>query len=160
MKESLIDITISNKDLLERLTAGLSEIDRDKAIKRGLSKGGASLNRGGMRRLKARMKAGPKGKTGNLLKSFIVRVKRNKPGVLAGFKQGKDGGNHAHLVDLGTIGRMQNSKNRKKRYKGGSSGAASPNFFWTETKDSDYNAALSEVQTGIENFVEKVKTKC
>lgn len=160
MKESLIDVTITNKNILEHLTAGLSDIDKDKAVRGGLLKGGQILRRGGMRRLKVRMKAGSKGKTGNLLKSFIVRVKRSKPGVLAGFKQGKDGGNHAHLVDLGTIGRMQKSKNRKKRYKGGSSGAATANYFWTETRDSDYNAALNEVRTGIENFVEKVKTKC
>ena len=160
MNENLIDVTITNKDLLDNLVSGLSVIDKNKAIRGGLMRGGQVLRRGGIQRLKARMKSGPKGKKGNLLRSFIVRVKRNKPGVLAGFKQGEDGGSHAHLVDLGTIGRMQKSKNKKRGYRGGSSGRATPNYFWTETEDSDYVKALSEIQTGIEGFVEKVKAKC
>lgn len=160
MKENLIDVTISNKQILDHLTAGLSEIDRDKAVKSGLSKGGEVLKQGGINRLKGRMKAGSNGKTGNLLRSFYVRVKRNKPGVLAGFTKGKNGGNHSHLVDLGTISRMQKSKNRKRRYKGGSSGAAPGNHFWEDTRDLDTGKAMNEIQAGIVGFVERVKAKC
>ena len=156
MSENLIDITITNKDAVDYLTATLSQIDRDRAVKSGLKKGGEVLKRGGMMRLKSRMKAVG---TGNLLKSFIVRVKRSKPGVLTGFRQGKDGGNHSHLVDLGTISRMQKSKNRKKGYRGGSSGVMPANHFWSDTKDLDYRDALHEVKTGIEKFVERVNNK-
>ena len=77
MKENLIEITIINKQALDSLTAGLSGIDKDSAIKSGLSKGGEVIRKGGMERLKNRMRAGPGGKTGNLLRSFMVRVKRN-----------------------------------------------------------------------------------
>ena len=70
MKENLIEVTIINKQALDALTAGLSGIDKDSAIKSGLSKGGEVIKRGGMERLKNRMRAGPGGKTGNLLRSL------------------------------------------------------------------------------------------
>lgn len=160
MKENLIEVTIINKQALDALTAGLSGIDKDSAIKSGLSKGGEIIKRGGMERLKNRMRAGPGGKTGNLLRSFTVRVKRNKPGVLAGFKKGKKGGNHSHLVDLGTVERMRKHKSRKRGGKGGRTGAATPNYFWNDTNDLDKEKAMVEIRTGIAEFVEKVKTKC
>lgn len=160
MKEDSIKVTISNKQLLDQLTSGLSEIDRDTAIKSGLSKGGEVIKQGGMQRLKSRMRAGAGGKTGNLLRSFMVRVKRRKPGVLIGFKKGMKAGNHSHLVDLGTIERMRKRKSRKKGGKGGRTGAATPNYFWSDTNDQDMQKAMLEVQTGIVGFVERVKAKC
>lgn len=160
MKENSIDITIINQQVLESLTAGLSGIDKDSAIKSGLSKGGEVIKKGGIQRLKSRMRAGPGGKTGNLLCSFMVRVKRNKPGVLAGFKKGKNGGNHSHLVDLGTVERMRKHKSRKRGGKGGRTGAATPNYFWNDTNDLDKSKAMSEIRMGIVEFVEKVKSKC
>lgn len=160
MKENSIDITIINKQVLESLTAGLSGIDKDSAIKSGLSKGGEIIKQGGIRRLQNRMRAGPGGKTGNLLRSFTVRVKRDKPGVLAGFKKGKNGGNHSHLVDLGTVERIRKHKSRKRGGKGGRTGRATPNYFWNDTNELDKNKAMIEIRAGIAEFVEKVKAKC
>ena len=48
MKENLIKVTIINKQALDALTAGLSGIDKDSAIKSGLSKGGEVIKRGGI----------------------------------------------------------------------------------------------------------------
>lgn len=160
MNDNFIDITISNQQVLDALTTGLSGIDKDSAIKRGLSKGGEVLKKGGMERLKNRMRAGPGGKTGNLLRSFTVRVKREKLGVLAGFQKGKNGGNHSHLVDLGTVERMRKHKSRKRGGKGGRTGAATPNYFWNDTNDLDKEKAMVEIGTGIAEFVKKVKAKC
>ena len=160
MKENFINIEIKNRQSLELLVSSLSDIDKEAAIKSGLSKGGEILKQGGMRRLRNRMRASSEGKTGNLLRSFMVRVKRRKPGVLIGFKKGKKAGNHAHLVDLGTIERMRKRKSRKKGGKGGRTGAATPNYFWSDTNDQDMQKAMIEVQTGIAGFVERVKAKC
>ena len=160
MKENLIEITIINKQALDSLTAGLSGIDKDSAVKSGLSKGGEVIRKGGMERLKNRMRAGPGGKTGNLLRSFMVRVKRNKPGVPAGFKKGNNARQHTHLVDLGTVERMRKRKSRKHGGKGGRTGAATPNYFWNDTNDLDKNKAMGEIRMGIAEFVEKVKAKC
>lgn len=159
MKDSLINIEIRNRQALDLLVSNLSDMDKEASIKSGLSKGGEVIKQGGINRLRNRMRAGPNGKKGNLMRSFMVRVKRRKPGVLVGFRQGKNGGNHAHLVDLGTIERIQKSKNRKKRYKGGRSGAATPNYFWEDTNNQDMQRATQEVYTGIVAFVEKLKGK-
>jgi len=156
---SELSVNITNKALLDKLTAGLSnDIDKDAAIKSGLSRGGEIIKQGGLARLRISMKD-PLGKTGNLERSMYVRVKKNKPGVLTGFTRGKRGGNHAHLVNDGTAMRRQKSKNRKKRYAGGSSGAARGNFFWTKTRDQDMKQANNEVLLGIYRFVEKIKQK-
>lgn len=159
MSNNAIDITITGKQTLDNLVDGLSKIDKDKAIKSGLSKGGAVIKKGGMRRLRQRMKVGSKGQTGNLLRSFTTRVKKFKPGVLIGFRQGKDGGNHSHLVDLGTVERIRKRKSKKAGGKGGHTGAARPNYFWSETKEADMYKAKEEMETGISQFVEKVKTR-
>lgn len=159
MERNFIELDISNPRHLEQFLQNLSQIDRDKAIKGGLSKGGEVLKRGGIKRLKKRMKSGPDGVKGNLLKSFFVRVKRKKPGVLAGFTQGRNGGNHAHLVDLGTTQRMRKSNNRRLRWKGGSTGAATANYFWTETREADMGKAKEEVSKGLIMFVEKIKAR-
>ena len=88
----------------------LNDIDANKSIKAGIRKGLNILRQGGLKRLKARMK-NPSGVTGNLIKAFNVRVKKNKLGGLAGFGMVSDtDGNHiiarhAHLVDLGTANR-------------------------------------------------------
>ena len=136
---------------------GLSNIDKDKAIKAGLRAGEMVFLAGGKRRLRDRMKSGPKGATGNLLNSFTVRVKRAKLGALAGFSTtqsfGKDGGKgyHAHLVDLGTALR-QNNKSANR-------GIMPGNFFWTDTLANDDTKALDKVYQGIERMVERIKNR-
>lgn len=136
---------------------GLANIDKDKAIKAGLRAGEYVFLSGGRRRLKDRMKSGPNGVTGNLLKSFTIRVKRAKLGALAGFSTtqsfGKDGGKgyHAHLVDLGTTLRQ----NRKSAARGIMTG----NFFWSDTVENDDTKALDKVYQGIERMVERIKNR-
>lgn len=159
MERNFIELDVSNPRHLEQFLQNLSKIDRDKAIKGGLSKGGEVLKRGGIKRLKKRMRSGPDGVKGNLLKSFFVRVKRNKPGVLTGFTQGKNGGNHAPLVDLGTTQRMRKSNNRRLRWRGGRTGAATANYFWSETREADMSKAKTEVSKGLIMFVEKIKAR-
>ena len=153
--DNFIDVTISNERVLESLVSGLSQIDRDKSIKHGLAKGGKVLSKGGMRRLKARMKSGRQGHTGNLLSSFMVRVKRTKPGVLVGFRGGVGGGNQSHLVDFGPT-----SRTRKRRgVYGKSTGVMPANYFWDDTRKGDIDDAHRAINTGLVQFVEKVKAK-
>lgn len=144
-----IEIDITNGHVVDALTAGLSQIDRDRAIRSGLAKGGTVLASGGRRRLRSRMKSGSDGVTGNLLRSFVVRVKRNKPGVLVGFRQGKGGGSHAHLVSKGTL--------ERSTHEGWYRGAAFGNRFWEDTRSEDTGKAKERIREGLEAFVEQVK---
>jgi hypothetical protein len=144
-----IEIEITNQSALEYLVQNLEAIDKDKAIRLGLKMGGNVIKRGGMRRLRQSMSS-PRGVTGNLLKSFFVRVKRNSLGVLIGFSQPE--GAHAHLVDLGTENRFQ--------IKGGrNTGAAKALHFWTDTRSEDMDAAKGMIVKGIENYVERVNNR-
>lgn len=143
-----IQIDIVNERALDAVTAALSDIDRDRAIRSGLARGGSVLVRGGRLRLRQRMQS-PRGRTGNLLRSFTVRVKRRKPGVLAGFAGGRGGGQHAHLVDLGTV--------RRRHPRTGTSGTMPANRFWTDTRSGDMGRAQEAIREGLERFVERVK---
>lgn len=76
---------------------------------------------------------------GNLMRSIDARVKRRKAGALAGFvrssRYAMTGGNHAHLVDLGT-------RQRPGR------GAMPANYFWTDAVAATYGRAMKLVQDG------------
>lgn len=143
-----IEIKIINRDAPEYLVQNLQDIDKDKSIRVGLRMGGNVLKRGGIRRLRARMR-NPKGVTGNLLKSFVVRVKRNSLGVLVGFSTQ---GSHAHLVDLGTTDRFQVKT-------GHHTGTAKALHFWTDTRNEDVQQAQGMIVQGIIRYVERVNNR-
>ena len=140
-----IQVTITNAQALEAMLSGLDGLERDRAIRSSLARGGQALVRGGRQKLRARM-ANPYGHTGNLLQAFTVRVKRSKPGVLAGFGRG---GSHAHLVDMGTTLRPHPVT--------GTSGRMPANRFWTDTRSQDMPRAMLEVEKGLAQFVQRVK---
>lgn len=147
----LLDLSVRNPQIVEELVKGLQAVDRDKSIRLGLARGGRYFVKGGTRRLKERMRSGAGGVSGNLLRSFTIRLKRSTPGVLAGFKRGAKAGAHSHLVDLGTSSR--------KRKNGGSTGVMPANYFWHDTRQKDEAGALEEVKKGLELFVVRLKNK-
>lgn len=144
-----------DRDAVNYLVRNLQDFDKDKAVKDGLKDAGKVFLSGGKTRLRQRMKSGSRGVTGNLLKSFQVKVKKNKPGVLIGFKQGKRGGSHSHLVDRGTKARFYKTKlgNRK------SVGSVKPNAFWSDTKMQDYPKAMDSLYSGIERAVNRINNR-
>ena len=139
---------ITNAQALEAMLDGLDGLERDRAVRSSLARGGRTLKLAGQKKLAARMD-NPYGHTGNLLRSFTVRVKRRKPGVLVGFSSGREGGSHAHLVDLGTTMRPHPVT--------GTSGRMPANWFWTDTRNQDMPRAQKEIAKGLQRFVERVK---
>lgn len=147
---SSIEVKQIDQAEIDYLVRSLEKIEEDKAIKTGLNKAGQVFKVGGRQRLRQRMKSGSKGITGNLQNSFKVRVKRNHPGVLIGFEQGK--GNHAHLVDRGTVERFQRKNNK-------SVGKMPANYFWTDTESMDNNKAIDRLYEGIEKAVQNINNR-
>ena len=149
-------VKIIGEDRINAMLQELNDIDTNKSIKAGLRKGLNILRQGGLKRLKSRMKS-PSGVTGNLVKSFNVRVKKNKLGGLAGFGMVSDtDGNHiiarhAHLVDLGTA--------ERERQNGGSTGKMPALNFWTDTRNDDMDNAVGEVLKGTEQAILKIMSK-
>lgn len=151
---NFIEIRHINRAEVDYLVRNLEDFEKDKAVKDGLLAAGKVFETGGKSRLKRSMKSGSRGVTGNLLKSFQVKVK-NKPGVLTGFKQGKDGGSHAHLVDRGTDERFYTTKKGKRK----STGKVIGNLFWSDTEAQDYPKAMDELYKGIEKGVNKISSR-
>lgn len=150
------EVQIIGQGRINAMLQELNDIDTNKSIKSGIRKGLNLLRRAGVNRLKSRMKS-PEGVTGNLLKAFNVRVKKNKLGGLAGFGMVSDsaGGHiiarHAHLVDLGTV--------ERERQKGGSTGKMPALSFWTDTRNEDMDRAVDEVLKGTEQAILRIMSK-
>ena len=150
------EVKIIGQDRINAMLQQLNDIDSNKSVKAGIRKGVNLLRRGGIRRLKERMKS-PEGVTGNLLKAFRVKVKKNKLGGLAGFGMAVDtqGGTiramHAFIVDLGT--------GQRAREKGGSTGKMPALRYWTDTRNEDMDNAVGEVLKGTEQAILKIMSK-
>ena len=147
------EVKIIGQDRINAMLQQLNDIDSNKSVKAGIRKGVNLLRRGGIRRLKERMKS-PEGVTGNLLKAFQVKVKKNKLGGLAGFGMAVDtqGGTiramHAFIVDLGT--------GQRAREKGGSTGKMPALRYWTDTRNEDMDSAVDAVLKGTEQALIKI----
>lgn len=149
-------INVIDRNNILYLVRDLGYIEKDDAIRKGLKAAGEVFKAAGKRRLKERMKSGSHGVTGNLLRSIHVRVKRNKPGVLIGFRQGeKAGGSHAHLVDRGTDERFYITKKGNQK----STGRTKANRFWSDTESMDYPKAMSKLYEGIERAVNRISSR-
>ena len=142
-----------DRDAVNYLVRNLENFEKDRAVKSGLLSAGNVFKAGGKSRLKRSMKSGSGGVTGNLLRSFQVRVKKSKPGVLIGFRQGKGGGSHAHLIDRGTSERFWKTKKKK------STGRVIGNAFWTDTETQDYPQAMDKLYGGIEKAVNRISSR-
>lgn len=143
-----------NREVAVQLVAGLKDFEKDKALTTGLKKSGNVFKKGGRRRLKHYMTS-TDGKTGNLLKSMHVRVKKQKLGVLVGFKRPL--GNHSHLLDRGTkVRRTTKQKNRGAMPSGYSKFRIG---FWMDTYNEDLTSAKSELYNGIEQAVNRIKNR-
>lgn len=148
----MIKVRQIDRDNIDYLVRNLKDFEKDKSIRKGLGDAGRVFQSGGKRRLRKSMRKSS-GVTGNLLRSFRVRVKRSKPGVLVGFSGGKDGGNHSHLVDRGTTDRYWKTRGRKYV------GKMPATRFWSDTESQDAPQAMEKLYDGIENNVYRINNR-
>ena len=147
MSEARIGAKIIGIERINRLVADLQEIDQNKAIKAGLRKGAMVFIRLGRSTLRSRNNK----HTGNLMKSFRVRVKKRSLGSLAGFsmnysRMAEEGyGSHSWLVDRGTVQRWTK--------KGQNRGIMPASYFWTDTKEQGSSEAIRAIEQGIHDAV-------
>ena len=142
-------------ELVDKLNE-LSNLAREREVGDGLKNSAQYLIGRGKLRLRQRMKSSPNGVTGNLMRSFRFHIKRGNRGVLVGFKYGKNGGNHAHLVSEGTQDRYT-----KKGYFRGKvlRRQGDGNKFWSDTRKQDGNKALKITMDSIQHSINKLKNR-
>ena len=143
----MITARITGQEDIQFLLKGLEGFERDKAVRAGLASGAAVFIRRGRSNLRSRMKD-PGGYTGNLLKAFRSKLKRRKPGALAGFSSK---GHHAHLVDRGT--------GNRPHPRTGTSGIMPANYFWTNAYDTEQSRAGNEIYEGIRRCVDRINER-
>lgn len=132
---------------LDRILSGLEEVDKNEAVQTALKSGMQMIVNQGKANLSLRNKK----KTGNLSRSFSIRVYKKKQYTLGGFRRsaprkGIVGGNHSYLVDRGTGLRWTKS--------GAFRGAALGSMFWTDAVESQGPVA----QAGLLDSINKAVT--
>lgn len=139
---------------LQGVLAGFGEIDGSKAIMASLSKGIAKIIRKG----KSNLAASNGVKTGNLKSSFRKKQVKKWVSAYGGFRRGKGGGNHAHLIDRGTDERWQKKTGRYT----GSISRNNPNHgtkFWTRAVEGTGPGAMEHTMNVIEKELVKIINK-
>lgn len=139
---------------LQRILGDIAEVDKRQAIMGVLRKATRNMILGGKRNLAARNKV----KTGNLSKSFKTTSSKKKVVAYAGFsRSGQNKGNHAHLVDRGTVKRWT-----KKGHYTGSVSKNQPKkgtMFWTDSVMAQGPKAMENLKDTIFNELAKITSR-
>lgn len=143
----MIELKEIRKEDVIYLVNELEEFDKDRAIRFGLKRAVNIFRVKGRSNLRERLLHHGK-QTNHLMNSFTTRVKRNKLGALAGFD--RPGGNHAHLVDQGTVRRYS-----RKGYRG----VMPANRFWEDTKKTEEPKAMRAVYEGVQEAVKRINER-
>lgn len=151
-----MSFTFSEREFaeLQRILGNISEVDKRQAIINTLRLATRDIVAGGKRNLASRNKK----KTGNLSKSFKTSSSKKKVVAYAGFsRSGIHKGNHAHLVDRGTVKRWT-----KKGYYRGSVSKNQPQKgtnFWTDSVMAQGPKAMENLKDTIYNELAKITNR-
>lgn len=144
----MIEIRQIDRENIQYLVSELEDFEKDKAIRSGLRNAVNVFRVKGRANLRSRILRHGK-QTNHLMNSFTNRVKRNKLGALSGFD--RPGGNHSHLVDMGT-------KVRKTK-RGANRGIMPTNHFWTDARISEEGKAMSVLYQGVQKAVQRINNR-
>lgn len=157
------DLTIVlDKAEYERLVNTLdkaADVDTTSAVQKGLRDGARDMMNAGKANLGQRNKV----VTGNLKRSFAIKVTRRKKigsnYALSGFKRSTrfnkiGGGNHAHLVDSGTVKRWT----KKGAYRGSISKGRpqTGTSFWRDAVQDEGPKAINRIVDIVEDELNKL----
>lgn len=145
-----ITITQIDREALVWLVQELEALEKDKAVRSGLSSAALVFKTIGRRNLRRWMGSHghPDGVTGNLLKSFKNRVKRSRPGALAGFALPE--GSHVWLVDQGTALRSTHNHD---------TGIMPASRFWQDASKEGESKAVERLREGVERKIQKIRER-
>lgn len=156
MAKGNMSFTFSERELqrLYEILNDISVVDRRQVIINALKEGTRRIIAGGKSNLASRNKK----KTGNLAGSFKAKSSKKKVVAYAGFSRtGKRKGNHAHLVDRGTVKRWT-----KKGYYRGSVSKGKPqqgSMFWTDSVMSQGPKTMDNLQSTIYRELLKITSR-
>jgi len=148
-----LTIELSKSDVIavNKWLEKMDKVDQGNTIQSALREGAKIIMDAGKSNLATRNKT----KTGNLKKSFRIKVVKKKAYALSGFK--RPGGNHSYLIDRGTDKRYT-----KKGYYRGSVSKGSPNrgsMFWTDAVQANGGKAVDRLMSAIYDALAKINNR-
>lgn len=131
----------------------LSNVEQKGVIRSALKQSGNILINAG----KSSFLAKNKKKTGNLYRSFTSQYKKKNTGILIGFRRGKGLGNHAHLIDYGTVDRYTKKGYFRGRIAGTDHGKTGATYFWSDVVQAKGNEAMERIMEAVFDAVNQIK---
>jgi len=131
----------------------LSNVEQKGVIRSALKQSGNILINAG----KSSFLAKNKKKTGNLYRSFTSQYKKKNSGILIGFRRGKGLGNHAHLIDYGTVDRYTKKGYFRGRIAGTDHGKTGATYFWSDVVQAKGNEAMERIMEAVFDAVNQIK---
>ena len=168
MAKGELTLELDEKDLarMNGILNGLSQIEREAVVQKGLQEGVRIFIKQGKSNLKRTLSKSPHNvamarkmaakRGGGLAKSFTTSTKRKAISGYAGFRR-STGGGISHLVDSGT-----NPRWTSKGYYRGSVSKGNPKTgsrFWRTAVQSKGTEALNELMDSIKKSVNTIITR-
>lgn len=154
MAKGDLTIVVDEKDLakMNALLEQYDKVDQANIIQFALKRGMEVIVNEGKSNLARRNKQ----KTGNLTKSFKMTTNKKKAYSLGGFNRGK-GGNHAHLVDKGTLNRWTKSGAYRGSVSKGNPQHGSA--FWTDAVETKGQEGLQRLMDAIYTAISEINNR-
>lgn len=144
------------QQVIDYLTQAASELDRNKAVKRGLVDAAKIFVSRGRLNLQTRLMG--HGGVGNLMRAFRTQFRKKTTTAYAGFYEkawtptgATSYAPHAHLVDLGTGPRYT----KKGEYRG----VMPPNLFWHDARITEEQRASDAIIKGVQQCIDQMQAK-
>lgn len=153
MARGNLTIELSKRDVLavNKWLDNMDKVDQKNTIQTALRQGAQMLVDAGKANLASRNKE----KTGNLKRSFRIKVVKKKAYALSGFK--RPAGNHSYLIDRGT-----NKRYTSKGWYRGSVSKGSPNrgsLYWTDAVQTNGGKALDRLMSAIYTALNQINNR-
>lgn len=133
----------------------LADVDKKPVLKKAYKQGGQVLITAG----KSSFLEKNKKKTGNLYRSFTSKMKKKNGGILIGFRRGIGLGNHAHLIDRGTVDRYTKRGYYRGKIDDTTNGKTGKTFFWSEVVQMKGEDAMNRIVNAVYDAIEEIKNR-
>ena len=150
-KELTIELDKNDYQRAMRMLESMDKVSQKQVIQRALRTGMQTIIDAGKANLASRNKE----KTGNLKRSFGIRVNRSKGYALGGHK--RPAGAHSYLIDRGTKKRYTS-----KGYYRGSISKGNPKhgtLYWTDAVNSHGEQALNSLMNAIYQALDEIRRR-
>lgn len=147
-----IVVDLQTRQAIEYITRELSQIEKDQAIRKGLSEAAKVFERFGRANLAIAYKGKGTGAIFNTFSTKVVYKRKNgeSPTSYAGLRWPE--GYTAHWLDLGTKERVQKKTGKKV-------GRVKATYFFTNAREEGERPAMEALYDGVQRMVDRINSR-